>query len=626
MKYRAEIDGLRAVAVVPVILFHAGVAGFGGGFVGVDVFFVISGYLITDILVRELDEGCFSLWSFYERRARRILPPLVLVVLCCLPAAWVLLLPADMTSFAHSLVAVATFSSNILFWQESGYFDTATDLKPLLHTWSLAVEEQFYIFFPLLLMLLRQRWRRSLVPVLGALCLASLGLAQWGAYAKPDATFYLLPTRGWELLIGAFAALYLRNKTLTPMPIIGDALSVAGLGAIGLAIFAYGAQTPFPSLYALVPTLGTVLIILFAAPGTLVHRLLTRRWIVGIGLISYSAYLWHQPLIAFYLQRFPAASEFLPAVAALAFPLAYLSWRHVETPFRKRKPGADRRAVFGVAAGVLATTACAGIVLGLRDGMMQRYSPQVQQVIAQFNMGPAYVPPRFNALQLAPFDETGGKARVLIIGDSYGRDVVNALYETDQHKLIDLSTYFISARCGNILIDEDLSRYRDPADRHVCSKQAGYGDPDLHIRIKQADEIWLISSWKDWSSALIPRSLPNLRAMTKARIVVFGRKHIGSRKLGDYNAGGLMALLGEGPVPEDMAQIAVWMAEHIPAQADFVDLQQILCGDYFTCVNDTGAGLPITFDGTHMTPAGARFLGEGLRDFMGGHRTFAARP
>ena len=195
MEHRPEITGLRAVAVAPVLLNHAGVPGFGGGFVGVDVFFVISGFLISSIIVREMQAGSFDLPAFYERRARRILPALFFVAACCVPAAWLLLPPSDMERFARSLAATAVFASNVLFWRESGYFDIASDLKPLLHTWSLAVEEQFYILYPLLVLAVWRSGARALTGALLALTAVSLALAQWGGHAAPAAAFYLLPTR-----------------------------------------------------------------------------------------------------------------------------------------------------------------------------------------------------------------------------------------------------------------------------------------------------------------------------------------------------------------------------------------------------------------------------------------------
>ena len=193
MNYRAEIDGLRALAVLPVIFFHAGFEWFNGGYIGVDVFFVISGYLITTIIISEMSEERFSIVNFYDRRARRILPALFFVMAMCIPFAWFWLTPNDLKDFGQSLVAVSIFSSNILFWLESGYFDTASELKPLLHTWSLAVEEQYYILFPLFLMIM---WRLRINWILIFLFIAfltSLGFAQWAAYNSPSAGFYILP-------------------------------------------------------------------------------------------------------------------------------------------------------------------------------------------------------------------------------------------------------------------------------------------------------------------------------------------------------------------------------------------------------------------------------------------------
>ena len=303
MKYRAEIDGLRGLAVLPVILFHAGFEWFSGGFVGVDVFFVISGYLITTIIISEMAEGKFSIVNFYERRARRILPALFFVMAVCLPFAWIWLSPTYLKDFGQSLVAVSTLSSNILFWLESGYFDTAGELKALLHTWSLAVEEQYYILFPIFLMLTWRLGIKWVLILLSVVFLLSLGVAQWGAYTKPSATFFLLPTRGWELLVGVFAAFYLKHNAHLKSHFVNQLMSLLGFGMIVYSIIAYDETTPFPSLYALVPTIGAGLLILCAVPKTYVHKLLSLKFIVGIGLISYSAYLWHQPLLAFARHR-----------------------------------------------------------------------------------------------------------------------------------------------------------------------------------------------------------------------------------------------------------------------------------------------------------------------------------
>jgi len=374
VQYRAEIDGLRALAVLPVILFHAGFEWFSGGFVGVDVFFVISGYLITTIIISEMAEGKFSIVNFYERRARRILPALFFVMAACLPFAWLWLTPNDLKDFGQSLVAVSTFSSNILFWSESGYFDTAAELKPLLHTWSLAVEEQYYILFPIFLMLTWRLGIKTILILLSIVFLISLGLAVWGTqYATHpkiiSGAFFLLPTRGWELLIGVFAAFYLKYSTHLKSHTVNQVLSLLGLGMIFYSILAFDQTTPFPSLYALVPTIGTGLLILCAVPKTYVHKLLSLKPIVGIGLISYSAYLWHQPLLAFARHKVVGdiVDLYLIILCITSLLMAWLSWRFVEKPFRNKNQ-TTRKFIFNFAFTGMIIFTLIGIYIHQKNG------------------------------------------------------------------------------------------------------------------------------------------------------------------------------------------------------------------------------------------------------------------
>jgi peptidoglycan/LPS O-acetylase OafA/YrhL len=338
IKYRPEIDGLRALAVLPVIFFHAGLKLFGGGFVGVDVFFVISGYLITSIILSELEKGTFCFKSFYERRARRILPVLFFVMLCSIPFAWLLLPPSELVSFSKSLIAVPLFISNFFFLSDGNYFESAAELKPLLHTWSLAVEEQYYFFFPIFLVFC-WRWSRrfSLIAIV-VVALFSLIAAQIGSFYHPLYNFYLLPSRLWEIAIGAIIAFYAGKTSQSSTPLIArQFLSAFGAVFIVASVAVFDKTFPFPSLYALVPTLGTALILLFGHPDTLIGRVLAFRPLVFIGLISYSAYLWHQPVLAFSRHYFATMSTTTTVTMLLGvFLLSSLTWRFVEQPFRQR--------------------------------------------------------------------------------------------------------------------------------------------------------------------------------------------------------------------------------------------------------------------------------------------------
>lgn len=336
MRYRPEIDGLRAVAVVPVILYHAGFEYFRNGFVGVDIFFVISGYLITSIIVNDLEANSFSLVDFYSRRAKRILPALYFIALACVPAAWMLLGPTDAQSFAKSLAAMATFTSNFYFWNESDYFATDAEFMPLLHTWSLAVEEQFYILYPLFLIAIWRFGKRVIVTLILTVLIASLFAAQSLVVPHPAAAFYLLPTRAWELLLGALCALYVTACDPDQPGRFDQILSIIGGVAISLAITGIGATTTNPIMWTLLATLGAAMTILFSRPGTWTCALLSTSPFTRIGLISYSAYLWHQPLFAFArstsIEEPPALIMLLLSV--ILMPLSWLTWKFIETPFR----------------------------------------------------------------------------------------------------------------------------------------------------------------------------------------------------------------------------------------------------------------------------------------------------
>lgn len=341
--YRPEIDGLRAVAVLSVVFFHAGYQTFEGGFIGVDIFFVISGYLITKNILAEIEQGKFSIKEFYERRARRILPALFLVMLTSLPLAWAFLLPTYMKDFSQSLIGVSTFTANFLFWRESSYFDNPAELKPLLNSWSLAVEEQFYILFPLLLVLMSKLKRVISLFVIVVIFCTSLTIAQWLVSSKPDAAFYLLPTRVWEFFIGVLLAIYASTLgEYQHRKVMSEILSLLGLAMILFSVFFYDVNTPIPSLYTLAPTLGSALILFCAKQDTRIGRLLANELLVKVGLISYGVFLWHHPLFVFARHRNGSQISQIEvaAIVGMTFIVAYASWKYVEMPFRTK--GRDR--------------------------------------------------------------------------------------------------------------------------------------------------------------------------------------------------------------------------------------------------------------------------------------------
>ncbi|HEX4080284.1 MAG TPA: acyltransferase family protein [Rhizomicrobium sp.] len=382
--YRPEIDGLRALAIIPVVLFHFGVPGFRGGFVGVDVFFVISGYLITSLIQGEMDRGTFSLVRFYERRVRRIFPALFAMLAVVSAAAFVFFFPDDLVRYARSLFATALFGANFEFWREVGYFDAFANQKPLLHLWSIAVEEQFYLLFPALLLALRRASPRRRVAAVACVFAASFALSVWGVAAARVATFYLLPARAWELMLGALLAFGVvpraRSRTASEL------LAALGLVLIVVPAFLFTPQMPFPGPAALAPCLGAALVIHAASPtDTVTGRLLTLRPLVFVGLISYSLYLWHWPVFVFatYVGFGEPSGVASISLIALSFALAVLSWRFVEQPFRRPRPHIRRRAAFAAAAFAMCLVAGSAAFAASTDGLPQRLRPGLQRILAE---------------------------------------------------------------------------------------------------------------------------------------------------------------------------------------------------------------------------------------------------
>jgi peptidoglycan/LPS O-acetylase OafA/YrhL len=335
MQYRGDIDGLRAVAVLPVVFFHAGFNIFSGGYLGVDVFFVISGFLITNILISEIDQNKFTLRKFYERRARRILPALFFVLLTTSAVSFILMTPSQLNSYSQSLVSVLLFVSNFFYYFEIDYFSSAAEEMPLLHTWSLAIEEQFYLFFPPLLLVIWKLGKTVTLRLLIFIAFSSFfSMLLLHEYYNQSSSFYWPVARAWELMAGAISAILI-TKVKPNVSYIGN----IGFIVLISALVFWPSGINHPNALLILPVLATCLIVLFPNENSFSHKILTSKFLVSIGLISYSLYLWHQPIFAFFRMKIvghPSQQLFVIAIA-LSFLLAFISYKHVETPFRNRQ-------------------------------------------------------------------------------------------------------------------------------------------------------------------------------------------------------------------------------------------------------------------------------------------------
>ena len=427
--YRRDLDGLRGIAVGVVVAYHLDASLAPGGFVGVDVFFVLSGFLITGLIAAELEGAVFSIANFYDRRIRRIVPALVFVCACTTVLALAILLPSELELYASSLLATALSVSNFWCLFNSGYFDPYAEVHPLFHTWSLGVEEQFYIIFPLLLMAVF-KWRRAgLGTIIWLLFAGSLVLSVVRLEEHPQSTFYLLPTRAWELLTGSIVALGLVPKPASRL--VRDVAGAFGLLAIAAAVFAYTSKTPFPGLAALPPCIGAALVIWAGQGENAPARMLTMRPLVFLGLISYSLYLWHWPLIVFAnLLNVEALSHFQQlVVAATSITLAALTWRFIEQPFRRRDAsGFTRPAILwsgGLSLGGLVAVA---FVLNSSQGLPSRFSQQALDLTnAKHDSSPFRKKCHFDQTAKVSYEDTCvlGEVvspKIIVYGDSHGAE------------------------------------------------------------------------------------------------------------------------------------------------------------------------------------------------------------
>ncbi|NML08803.1 acyltransferase [Sphingobium sp. AR-3-1] len=608
-RYRRDIDGLRALAILPVLLFHAHVPGFSGGYVGVDIFFVISGYLITGIIAREVDDRRFSLARFYERRFRRIMPALALMIMAVLGCAAWLYLPGDLEGVPRSALAATLFASNLWFFTDTGYFSGGADVKPLLHTWSLAVEEQYYIGFPILLMLLARhapRWRTGVVAAIAA---GSLALAIVMQRDTSGFTFYLLPTRAWELFAGALLALgaapVVRARWLR------EAIAGCGLVAIVLAVALYDRTTTFPGVTALPPVLGSAALI-HAAPGTRIGRMLGWRPLVGLGLISYSLYLWHWPLIVFteYATDLPLSGGTQVAVIAASLLAGTLSWRFVERPFRvsQRVP---RRAIFlftGAAMGLLCVMALALLAMG---GWPSRFAPRVlAQMAGQQDFAPTRKSCHDTFMRNATPCMLGAAVPpdAMLWGDSHGVELVYALSldaKAQGRSLIERTT----SSCPPVLV------YQAKDTRCAAANQAAYDAirADPGIRRVYLAAFWANGVFDDTAFVRqLDRTIAAIRGLGR-QVVLIGpvppqpfdvpRRLAHLAQAGQLEqARGIDRAYVEARTGHLRALFARWQARGV----SLIDPVAALCPTG-TCAIERD-GKPLYFDSHHLSTAGARWV------------------
>jgi peptidoglycan/LPS O-acetylase OafA/YrhL len=527
-RYRPDIDGLRAIAVIPVCLFHFGVGPFKSGFAGVDIFFVISGFLMARLIGGRLDKGQFSYLDFYERRVRRIFPALFAMLIPCSVAALFLLPPAALIEFGRSTAATALFASNIRFAIHSmDYFATPTELNPLLHTWSLAVEEQFYVIFPIYLVLIWRTGPRIRWILTGIIAVCSLAAAAWGMKNTPTAAFYLLPSRTWEFLLGAMLSIGGEGRPWWGK--IGNRVAEEVGGGVGLllAIFsliAFNTDTPFPGLAAMAPCLGAVLLLHFGdSPTSIAGKILQSRPAVFIGKISYSLYLWHWPILVF-VSRYILFDRFTIAprlfTFAVSIGLAVASWRYIERPFRTRDRAISGRRIWFGAGAAVALFALAGYAAEAGEGWSSRLpgftSVALQSQLKQEAADEDWVRPALIGCFTRDASKWGGDrcflsrgraTNALIWGDSFANSYAYGLHRSE-YLAVNVLQY-TSPQCPPIL------HYSAPSDS-ACGP---FNDNVASVIKKYSIKtIILCANWRSYIShgkmnpADIDRTIRHLRA------------------------------------------------------------------------------------------------------------------
>jgi len=432
MKYRSDIDGLRAIAVISVVFFHYSIGKFfGGGYVGVDIFFVISGYLITSIIYADITQRTYSITAFYHRRVRRIFPALFTVFFACLVASFFTNFPSEIHDIGKSIASSIFFVSNILFYSSSSYFDQKMELNPVLHTWSLSVEEQFYVLFPMLVFAMRSLSNGKRILVLFTVSIVSFLASVVQVYIEPTAAFYLVQFRAWELLMGSLLALNAFPKLEKRWHM--ETLAGIGLLAIIASVCFYSNMTPFPGFAAFIPCAGATAIIYSGiSKKTFVSQILGLPPVRFLGLISYSLYLWHWPLLVFtrlYHQPYGAIEKL--SLFGICIILATISWWFIERPFRRPPYRLSENTTLGTATIVMISIATLAVSLGFISNQFWQYPERVENTLAYkdydtknyMQEGTCFLTDKYNSFSYFKAEDclnlSTNKKNILIIGDSH---------------------------------------------------------------------------------------------------------------------------------------------------------------------------------------------------------------
>lgn len=532
--YRPDVDGLRAIAILAVIGFHVSPMYFPGGFVGVDVFFVISGYLISTIIIDSLQQARFSLCEFYFRRIKRIFPALSLVLGATLIFGFLLLMPDELSNLGKSVAAGAAFLSNLVLWQEANYFDSSAELKPLLHIWSLGIEEQFYLIYPWMVLLI-WKFRPYLVYLLGAVAVLSFALNLLFVSAHPVATFYLPPTRFWELMFGCILAYTQQTEGTRPLLFLtkekinrfSNIQPVVGLFLLLAGVVFLNKEVTYPGILALIPIIGTVLLI-SANPKSWINRaVIGHPTAVFIGRISYPLYLWHWPLLSFArtLNSGDPSPQQKIGIVATSFMLAWATYRFVEQPIRVGKTIRSKRTISVILMSTMALIAIGGLVTYKANGFPSRFAPifhklqNYNYVLAQsrWRAGECFLNPdqskeSFSTACIDKSESIEKLPLVVLWGDSYAAALYPGLKDQQRSHKFRIAQYTASA-CPPILDLEIPSR---PFCREI-NEEIAQKIKRLRPNTVLLEGAWLINDyWK------IDNTLNQLKKLGIENIVLIG--------------------------------------------------------------------------------------------------------